>query len=267
MEASNPAHLQGRDVMATRQISVSIIAPCYNEELNISYLESRLKEVSDFLRETYSFHFIFVDDGSTDKTWQVLNQVFGNRRDCTLLRHSRNSGITAALLTGIKNSSTEIVCTIDSDCSCELRDLKKMIPLVEKGADMVSASPYHPDGKVRNVPSWRLLLSKTASLLYRQILTHKSSTYTSCFRVCRKSAIVPLKISQPGFQGIVEMLARLDLAGGHIVEFPTVLDVRKYGSSKMRIARTVVGHLCLMMKLIFIKTSMKGSVHGSNSQI
>ena len=115
---------------------------------------------------------------------------------------------------------------------------------------MVTASPYHKDGGVRNVPEWRLFLSKGASFLYRRALRSKLDTYTSCFRVYRRSSVVDLKLGETGFLGVAELLGRLDLTGGKIVEYPAVLEVRLFGISKMKTARTIFGHLKLLSRLI-----------------
>jgi hypothetical protein len=96
---------------------------------------------------------------------------------------------------------------------------------------------------VHNVPAWRLTLSKGASWLYSKVLNHKLATYTSCFRVYRRSKVVDLQLRESGYLGVVEALALLDLKGGRIREFPTTLQVRILGHSKMKVARTVVGHL------------------------
>jgi hypothetical protein len=58
-----------------------------------------------------------------------------------------------------------------------------------------------------------------------------------------------LPIEEKGFLGVAEMLGRLDLQGGKIVEFPAVLEVRLFGFSKMKTARTIFGHLKLLSKL------------------
>ncbi|MDA0667100.1 MAG: hypothetical protein O3A95_05195 [Planctomycetota bacterium] len=75
---------------------------------------------------------------------------------------------------------------------------------------MVTASPYHPLGEAVGVPKWRLCLSRGLSSLYRIILTHKFSTYTSCFRVYRKSQMKDFKLKNQNFLGVVEMFATLD---------------------------------------------------------
>jgi hypothetical protein len=138
---------------------------------------------------------------------------------------------------------------MDCDCTYDPLELAKMIPLLTPETDMVTASPYHHDGGVLNVPGWRLFLSKGASFLYRRALHTKLDTYTSCFRVYRRSSLAGLDLDETGFLGVAEMLGRLDLDGGTIVEFPAVLEVRLFGLSKMRTARTILGHLKLLSRL------------------
>jgi hypothetical protein len=75
------------------------------------------------------------------------------------------------------------------------------------------------------------------------------ATYTSCFRAYRRAAVSDLQIRNGGFLGVAEMLGRLDLQGGAIVECPAVLDVRLLGRSKMKTLRTIVGHLGLLARL------------------
>jgi Glycosyl transferase family 2 len=156
-------------------------------------------------------------------------------------------------MTGIVRSTTEIVCSMDCDCTYDPHELAKMIPLLEDGVDMVTASPYHERGQVRNVPRWRLGLSRTLSQLYRLVLHQKLATYTSCFRVYRQSALTRVQITNPGFLGVAEMLGRLDLAGSVIREFPATLEVRMIGRSKMKIARTIAGHMRLLVQLALVR--------------
>src|SRR5262249_15789566 len=173
--------------------------------------------------------------------------------DCTLLQHPRNQGITAAILTGVRHADTVAVCVIDSDCSYDLHELGKMIPLLGDEVDLVTASPYHPQGSVRNLPGWRLWLSRASSFLYRRILRQKMYTYTSCFRVYRRSVLDRLEVTEKGFPVVAHILARLDLQGAKMVEYPTVLDVRRFGQSKMKVMRTIVGHLRLLARLACLR--------------
>jgi hypothetical protein len=111
---------------------------------------------------------------------------------------------------------------------------------------MVTASPYHPAGSVHNVPFWRLALSKSLSRIYRVVLRQPLYTFTSCFRVYRRSAVADLRIEREGFLGIAEMLGTLALSGATIIEHPATLEVRVLGHSKMKVLRTIIGHLGLI---------------------
>ncbi|MCD9188712.1 MAG: glycosyltransferase [Pyrinomonadaceae bacterium] len=229
---------------------ISIVIPCYNEEASLPYLANTLRSVEAELNENgYQPDFIFVDDRSTDKTLEKLNKLFGEKANFRIIRHETNQGVAAGIMTGIKAANTEIVCSMDCDCTYDPHELVGMLPLLTENVDLVTASPYHAKGGVRNVPEWRLFLSKGASWLYRRTLRSKLSTYTSCFRVYRRSSVIDLPTTEKGFLGVAEMLGRLDLKGGNIVEYPAILEVRLFGFSKMKTARTVFGHLKLLSKL------------------
>ncbi len=232
---------------------ISIVIPCYNEEPALPYLANTLRGLELELKENYEPEFIFVDDCSTDRTFNKLNELFASRDNVRIVRHEANQGVAAGIMTGIESARTEIVCSMDCDCTYDPHELAKMLPLLGENVDLVTASPYHEKGGVRNVPEWRLFLSKGASFLYRRVLRSKLDTYTSCFRVYRRSSVVDLPIEEKGFLGVAEMLGRLDLNGGKIVEYPAVLEVRLFGFSKMKTARMIFGHLKLLSQLAKIR--------------
>jgi polysaccharide deacetylase family protein (PEP-CTERM system associated) len=228
---------------------VTLVVPLYNEEANIPYMRGTLLDLRRRLGRNYRIHFNLVDDGSSDATWDRLRERFADFPDCRILRHPKNAGVAAAILTGLRNAPTETVASIDCDCSYDPNDLEAMLPMIEQ-ADLVTASPYHPDGRVFNIPPWRLFLSRTLSRLYSALLGKSIHTYTSCFRVYRKSAIEGLKVEHGGFLGVAEILIRLRLAGGRIVEYPNTLESRLFGESKMKIARTIWSHVGLLRELL-----------------
>ena len=166
-----------------------------------------------------------------------------------IIQHETNQGVAAGIMTGLREAKTEIVCSMDCDCTYDPHEIENMLPLLTEDVDLVTASPYHKAGGVRNVPGWRLFLSKGASFLYRRVLRSKLDTYTSCFRIYRRASVIDLNIQEKGFLGVAEMLGRLDLNGGKIVEHPSVLEVRLFGISKMKTARTILGHLKLLSRL------------------
>ena len=250
---------------------ISIVIPCYNEAPTLPYLANTLRSLEANLREDYEPEFIFVDDASKDKTFDKLQELFGKRENFKIIRHETNQGVAAGIMTGIKNAESEIVCSMDCDCTYDPHELQNMIPLLSGGVDMVTASPYHASGGVRNVPEWRLFLSKGASFLYSKVLRSNISTYTSCFRIYRRSSVVDLDLRETGFLGVAEMLGKLVLRGGRVIEHPAVLEVRLFGFSKMKTARTIFGHLKLLSHLskehLFGKTEIiKTSLPKENLQ-
>ena len=229
--------------------ALTVIIPCYNEEASLSYLHKTLAELVETSRASLRLKFIFVDDGSVDATWERLQTLFGGDTDCALVRHADNHGIAAAILTGIKHSKTDLVGVVDADCTFDPMQLKDIVPMMSEDVAAVAASPFHARGRVANVPGWRLALSKGAAFLYRCVLHHQFSSYTSCFRVYRRSAVTGLGVYKRGFCGVAEILARLDLAGYRLVECPAELHLRLLGESKINLAKTIVDHLQLIVRL------------------
>jgi polysaccharide deacetylase family protein (PEP-CTERM system associated) len=237
---------------------VSITIPCYNESASIPYLAKAFQELQCAARNQYCLKFIFVDDCSSDNTVEILQKTFGARRNCKIIKHDKNKGVAGAMASGMAAAETEIVCTIDADCSYDPLELLKMISLLEQNnADMVTASPYHKNGFVFGVPKWRLFLSRSLSNIYHFVLHHKLATYTSCFRVCRRGAVLKAGARYNDFKGIVELLARIDLQGGNILEYPTTLHSRIFGFSKMKVLKTIIGHLGLLIEIYKLRNEKK----------
>ncbi len=202
-------------------------------------------------------NFVFVNDGSKDGTPESLHRIFGDWPGCKIIHHETNRGVTAAILTGIRNAPTELVCSIDCDCTYDPHEIDRLVQMLTDDVDVVTASPYHPLGQVRNVPGWRLFLSKGSSWLYRRVLPQKLYTYTSCFRLYRKSKVLQLDVKETGFLGVAELLGKLILSGARVAEMPAVLEVRMLGRSKMKTVRTIFGHLRLMTRLLWLR--LRGS--------
>ncbi len=228
------------------RIPVTIVIPCYNETSALPYLANALRGLREHATQ-YDIRLVFVNDGSSDDTGEKLRALFADWAGAEIVNHDRNRGVAAAVLTGIRAARTETVCSMDCDCTYDPEELPNMIPLLTPDVDLVTASPYHPDGRVLRVPAWRLALSKGASALYRAVLRQPLHTYTSCFRVYRRSAVLAVELKQPGFLGVAELLGKLDLSGSRIVEYPATLNVRMLGHSKMKIVRTIAGHFRLML--------------------
>lgn len=228
---------------------VSIVIPCFNEETSVGYLVNTLKTVREKLAAAWQPQIIFVDDGSSDRTCEMLNEHFADDESVHVLQHDVNQGVSAAILTGIRHADTDIVCSMDCDCSYDPHELANMLPLMTDGVSLVTASPYHKDGHVRNVPSWRLFLSRGLSAIYVRLLKQNLATWTSCFRVYRRKDIIDLPLQEKGFLGTAELAASLVMNHRRIVEYPTTLEVRLFGLSKMKTVRVICQHLGLLYRI------------------
>jgi glycosyltransferase involved in cell wall biosynthesis len=235
------------------RLGLTIVVPCFNEEESLPPLIDSIAEVEAVLAETCSVQWLFVDDGSSDGTWAILESLPQSRGNVHLVRHAQNRGICAAIRSGIDAAQTEIVASIDSDGSYDPRELARMIPLLSDDVALVTASPYHPAGEVRDVPTWRLALSRGASRLYRAVLGSKLHTFTSCFRVYRKSRVTSLPLCEDRFLGTAELIAELLRRGEIVVEHPARLKSREFGRSKLKTMQTIAGHLRLLTRLMFAR--------------
>jgi polysaccharide deacetylase family protein (PEP-CTERM system associated) len=247
---------------AASRTAATVVIPCFNEESVLPYLGNTLERLASTLGATYDLRYVFVDDGSSDGTWTALQKNFGTLPNCQLVRHEANRGVAAAILTGIRSAETEVVCSMDCDCTYDPQQLGDLIPKLEGDVALVTASPYHPSGRVLNVPAWRLVLSKGLSALYRRVFVAQLHTYTSCLRVYRRSQVRYLELREGGFLGVAEFLMLLDLEGKRIVEHPAVLEVRLLGHSKMKLFRTIRGHLGLLWRMAVAR---QGSRKGRDS--
>ncbi|MEO6594594.1 MAG: glycosyltransferase [Planctomycetota bacterium] len=242
--APSPAPFAPREGL----LRLAIVVPLKDEELGVPSLAVELDAVAARLSGVAACEFVFVDDGSTDRTAALLDDVVASRPHARVVRHPRNQGVAAAIRTGIQSTDAPLVASIDGDLSYDPFELEHMLPMIED-ADVVTASPYHRDGGVRHVPGWRLVLSRTLSFAYRVLLRSDLHTWTSCFRLYRRSAVADLPLANPGFLGTAELLVRVLRRGGRVREHPCVLEARMLGVSKMRVLRTIRGHVRLLWQV------------------
>lgn len=231
-------------------MSLSIVIPCYNEADNVRTLMDELLPVVERLRRDREVELVFVDDGSTDGTDDLLVEAFGGIEDVRVIRHERNRGLGAALKTGFANVRGDVVVTTDSDATYPFMLIIPLLDGLRPGVDLVTASCYHPEGGVDDVPGYRVLLSKTASLMYRALLDRDVHTYTCLFRAYRREVVDAVSFESDGFLAVTEILSDAIAKGYHVSEMPCTLRSRRHGISKARIARTVLAHLGFQSRLL-----------------
>lgn len=224
-------------------MNLTIIIPCYNERDRIETCAQELRPVLAHLRSSGTAELIFVDDGSTDGTFNRLTEVFADLHDVTILRHGTNLGPGAALRTGFAHARGDVIVTTDSDGTYPFDTIPDLLSRLTPTVDIATASPYHPQGGVAGVPAYRLFFSAGASFIYRALLDPAIHTYTAMYRAYRREVIEQVETHNNGFLMFTELLVGAMLAGYHVAEFPTILRVRRYGQSKARIARITAAHL------------------------
>src|SRR5258706_1336318 len=243
-------------------MKVSIVVPCYNEEDNIEKLKAEFfpvieKLVGNRLPDGAQVNFVevvFVDDGSKDNTFEALKNAFGSYQyqgvSIIFEKHPVNRGLGAALKTGFKASSGDIVVTTDSDGTYHFSTIPAMLEHMTKDIAIVTASPYHPKGEVVGVPPFRIFLSRGSSLLYRILLNWRIYTYTALFRAYRREVIDQGPFAANDFLGQTELMVKAMLKGYHVDEFPPVLHRRVFGVSKARLIQTIKSHLIFQTRLL-----------------
>jgi len=241
-------------------MGLSIIIPCYNEVENVQKLRDEFFPVAARLAETHSVEVIFVDDGSTDGTLETLQCAF-NQEDhpgiqLSFEKHDRNRGLGAAVRTGFRASRGEIVITTDSDGTYRFQEIVSLLECLAPGIDLVTASPYHPQGGVENVPGFRLIFSKGSSLLYRLLVNWRIHTYTALFRAYRREIIENVPFDADGFLAGTEILVNSMLMGYRVAEYPSVLHSRAAGVSKAKMARTIQAHLGFQWRILLYRLGL-----------
>lgn len=229
---------------------VSVVIPFFNEEEGIPSLAERLTRLDHQLSFAYELEYVLVDDGSLDNGMKIARKLLFARLPRVVYgRHEHNRGLGAAIRTGFSLATGDIVVSLDSDCTYDPMDVPRLLDVLqEQKADIATGSPYHPDGGVENVVPWRLMLSKSASSLYRLVCPCKLHTYTSMMRAYRRPVIESVSFTSDGFAAVTEILLDASFRGYRIAEVPLVLHSRKTGVSKMKIARTIRMHLRLMLQ-------------------
>lgn len=235
--------------------ALSIVVPCFDEAEGIDALPSTLLPVAAGLAARYGeIELVFVDDGSRDDTLARLIMLRQTTRlpgiTIRLERHATNRGLGAALRTGFQAAAGEIVVTTDSDGTYRFEEIPLLLERLAPDVDIVTASPYHPQGSVSNVPGYRLVLSRGSSLLYRLLVEWDIYCYTALFRAYRREVVKSVPFASDGFLAGTELMVNAMQRGYRVAEYPTTLHSRVQGVSKARLVRTIRAHLRFQARLL-----------------
>lgn len=243
-------------------MKISVIVPCFNEADNIQKLEQEFFPVVEGLVDAClldnapieNVEVVFVDDGSQDSTFEALQSAFARRARKRLAvkfeKHHVNRGLGAAIRTGFRASGGDILVTTDSDGTYKFSTIPALISSMNNGVDVITASPYHPHGKVIGVPAYRIFLSRGSSLLYRVLLKWNIYTYTALFRGYRREVVEQIAFRADDYLAGTELMVKAMLKGYTVAEFPAVLHRRVFGISKARLLQTILSHLRFQADLL-----------------
>jgi dolichol-phosphate mannosyltransferase len=241
-------------------MKLSIVIPCYNEVDNIQKLREELLQVVETLVKDYQVEIIFVDDGSTDGTLVAIQDQLKVEQIPNVLpvyiQHERNKGLGAALKTGFKAVTGDLIVTTDSDGTYKFSNIPALLTALD-GADIVTASPYHPQGQVVGVPGYRLVLSRGSSMIYRVLVDWHVHTYTCLFRAYKREVIDKISFESDGFLAGTELMVKAMLKGYRVKEFPAALYRRMFGVSKAKLMRTIKAHLRFQGEVLLVRLKLK----------
>ncbi|HEY2386240.1 MAG TPA: glycosyltransferase family 2 protein [Candidatus Binatia bacterium] len=239
--------------MRTDSAPVTVIVPCYNEEDGLPALLTRLRKMRT--NGASDWHFLFVDDGSTDNTFGRLLRAARSESWIEVVRHHENLGLGAALRTGFAHTRSPIVCTIDSDCTYPPEKLPELAELVSSGSEIVTASAWHPESASAEGSRIRIQLSRMVSALYKLLIGQDVYTFTCLFRAYRRDSIQSIHFRSNGFAAVAEMMLRAMLAGYRVAEVPMRLESRRFGESKLKVSDAIVAHCrLLLMTALMVST-------------
>ena len=233
-------------------MDLSIVVPLYNEEESIGELFAWIQRVMKPLNKEYEV--LFVDDGSSDRSWQIVTEMAEKHKEVKGLKFRRNYGKSAALHVGFEAAQGDVVITMDADLQDSPDEIPELMRMInEEGYDLVSGWK-----KKRHDPLSKTLPSKLFNRTVRFVSGIKLHDFNCGLKAYRKEVVknievygemhryIPLIAKQNGFSKI----------GEKVVQHQE----RKYGVSKFGIERTLKGFLDLL-SVTFITKFGKRPMH------
>ncbi len=233
-------------------LDISVVVPLFNEEESLPELFDWIKRVCG--ENSYSFEVLFVDDGSNDASWDVIEKLSAAHPEAKGIRFRRNYGKSAALNTGFGACSGEVVITMDADLQDspdEIPELRKMIK--EDGFDLISGwkqKRYDPITKTIPTKLFNWATRKMSKIhlhdfncglkAYKQDVVKAIEVYGEMHRY------IPVIAARAGFRKI----------GEKVVQHRA----RKYGTTKFGLERFINGFLDLL-SIIFVTRFGKAPMH------
>ena len=215
------------DVTSTPMVSV--VVPFHNEELNVIELYEQLKDVMEELGRDHQF--VFVDDGSTDRTRKVLRELAAVDPHVVVVLLRRNFGQTAALAAGFAHSTGEYVIAMDGDLQHDPAEIPAFLNKAEEGYDIVSGwrSQRVDNLLLRKIPS------RCANWLMAKLSGVDIHDFGTTFKAYRGDLLRQLPLYGEMHRFIPAIASAY---GASVCEIPIHNKHRKHGQSHYNISRT-----------------------------
>lgn len=193
-----------------KKISISIFFPCYNEEKNIRRIAKQAISVLETL--TSEYEIIFVNDGSSDSTGQIADDIACQNTKVKVVHHRNNLGYGAALQSGFKAATKELVFYTDGDGQFDIREMPSLIPLMAE-YDIVSCFRINRmDSFVRRINAW--CWTKLVCMLFNM----KIRDIDCAFKLYKREIFNNITLSSTGALIDAEILARATRKGYRITQ-------------------------------------------------
>jgi glycosyltransferase involved in cell wall biosynthesis len=209
---------------------ISIVMPFHNEEENVQELYARLKRVMEQRPESYEL--VFVDDGSSDRTYRLLREIASIDSKVLVVKLRRNFGQTPALAAGFDHALGEYIISMDGDLQHDPNDIPRFVKKLDEGYDIVSGwrSKRVDNFLLRRIPS------KCANWMMAKLSGVDIHDFGTTFKAYRRRVIqdIPLYGELHRF-----IPALASWYGASICEIPITNINRKHGKSHYGLRRTI----------------------------
>ncbi|MCG2777043.1 MAG: glycosyltransferase family 2 protein [Desulfobacterales bacterium] len=232
-------------------VYLSIIVPLYNEEESVEKLLAGLLEITE--QFDFSYEIIFVDDGSRDNTWSLIEQLKKSTPQLKAIKFRRNYGQTNAMVAGFDHAQGRIIVTMDGDLQNDPSDIPLLLKKIEQGYDVVSGWR-----KNRKDHFSRVLPSRIANAIISWTSGVRLHDYGCSLKAYRSECIKPLK-AYGEMHRFFPALA--SMTGARVTEVPVKHHPRKYGVSKYgfeRIFKVLSDIFAMNLIIRFSSMPLKG---------
>lgn len=191
-------------------VSISVFFPCFNEQGNIGRVVTRAREVLESLQADYEI--IIVDDGSSDDTARIADDLAAGDAKVRVVHHERNLGYGAALQSGFRAATKELVFYTDGDGQFDIGEMPALLPLIPN-YDIVSCYRIHrQDSLLRKVNGW--LWTRFTCLVF----SLRIRDIDCAFKLYKRCIFDCIKMESTGALIDTEILARATRKGFRIVQ-------------------------------------------------